>query len=262
MDLARADRLRAIALQKINRGKQDWDCRRRPPPQARAGTRHRACAPGLALCRHTDRDRVVRHVRQDHRAGADDGILPDPDVADDGCVRADERAGADLGMTIAAMPPVPAERDAMKQRGFVADFGGFADDDSAGVVEHHGRADLRGRMDVDAQQTGTCVRQQQRRALTPGAPVMVRDPIRLERMKALGEEEYGAQAIRGGIALHGRPHVRHREAAQFGVIPIGLLDHRQQLRRACPRTRQLIGKQNGQGALKPRLIQKPIHHAL
>jgi len=99
---------------------------------------------------HADDGGVGRHVRENHGAGADAGVLADGDVAEHVGVVPYKDAIAECGVALAVPLAGAAERDALVESDVAADDGGFADDNAGGVIDEEAAAEQRTGMDVDA----------------------------------------------------------------------------------------------------------------
>src|SRR5262249_58982002 len=116
----------------------------------------------------------------------------------------------------------PAEGHALQQGDVRADLGGLADDDTHAVIDEETRAELRGRMDLDARDEPRHVREEAGRDRPAVPPHRVSEPMERQRV----HPGIAEQDLEGGtssrVALTDGPNI----AAQVGEhhsVPPGLV---------------------------------------
>jgi hypothetical protein len=152
-------------------------------------------------------------VLQHHRARGDPAAMPDGDVAQHLGARADQHARADLGMPVAVLLAGAAQRHRMQHRDVVADHRGLADHDGMGMVDHDPLPDPCPGMDVDPEDLRGAHLEIVRHVLALVHPEPARDPMALQRLEALEEQDRLQVAVAGRVALVDRQDVGPRRDA-------------------------------------------------
>src|SRR5690606_36342449 len=107
-----------------------------------------------------------RYLLRHHRVGTDACVVADRDRAENFGAAANQHAVTQRRMALAFIPAGAAERDTVIERDVVANFGGFADDDTGAVIDKKTLTDTRTGMNIDiADQTSD--KGQQARRITP-----------------------------------------------------------------------------------------------
>ncbi len=91
------------------------------------------------------------------------------------------------------------------------------------MVDEDARADPRRRMDVHLEQLGSAALQVEGQGLAPLGPQPVSEPVGLQRLEPLEEQEGLQVALAGRVALEHRAHVRLGAIDDAGVGLMGLL---------------------------------------
>ena len=88
----------------------------------------------------------------------------------------------------------------MKHRHVVFNHRGLSHYDACSMVEHDAAAEARRRMHVHTETRADLALEKRGKGTTVITPQPVRNPLRLQRMKSLEEQECGDQVVAGRIA--------------------------------------------------------------
>ena len=106
---------------------------------------------------------------------------------------------------------------------FIADHGGFADDDGMGVVDHQALADAGVGVDVDAEDLGDPHLEEIGEVMLAVLPEPVRDAVALRGLIALEVEDRLKQAMAGRVAVVDRDEIGAGRLENTGIIGEGLV---------------------------------------
>src|SRR3974390_654330 len=184
---------------------------------------HRARRLGTArLADHlggTARNRHVVWNRIDHhRTRGNARAVPDLDVAEDFCTRADHHAVADFRMTVLMLLAGAAEGNVMQDRHVVVDHRRLADDEPRGMVEEDAAADARGRIDVALENDRRAALQIHRKVLATLAQKPMRQPVRLNGVKTFVIKYRLAETLRCWVTVDGRNYIGAKAFAELRLI--------------------------------------------
>ena len=118
-------------------------------------------------------------------------------------------------MAVAILLAGAAKGHGVQHRDVVADDRGLADDDRMRVVDHDPVAHPRSRMDVDPEDLGRAHLDEIGHVLAALLPEPVADPVALQRLEALEEQQRLQIAMAGRIALEHREDVGPRRDAEL-----------------------------------------------
>ena len=163
--------------------------------------RRRLNRPADRFGGNADHGNRRRHVGNDHAARTDFGVGTDADVAQYRSVRAYHHAVADFRMAVAAFLTRAAERYAVQDGNIVAQHGGFAGNETGGVVEHQPMTETGGRVNIDAEHFRHAVLQEIRQRF---AAVLVKpmvDAVRLNSVETFEIQERQRIFVARGVAF-------------------------------------------------------------
>ncbi len=98
-----------------------------------------------------------------------------------------------------------AEGNLVQHREIVLNHGGLADDHRRRVIEHDALTDPRRGVDVDGELLGDPALQVERQLHALLRPVVMRDAVALQGVKALEVQQWGGVSAGGGITADDRP---------------------------------------------------------
>ena len=210
---------------------------------------------------------VRGHGMEHNGVGADFRARADFDVAEDFRPRANEHAGADLGMAVALLLAGAAKGDGVEDGDVVLDDGGFANDEAGGVVEENATADARGGMDVHREDFGAEALEVEGQLGADGMPKVVGEPVAGERVKAFEIKDGGEEVAAGGVAFLDGEDVGADLAADGGIGAKGFDKKVVKLREEQGVVRELAGEAGADGffkgsALEKNLLEKRCEHRL
>ena len=163
--------------------------------------RRRLNRPADRFGGNADHGNRRRHVGNDHAARTDFGVGTDADVAQYRSVRAYHHAVADFRMAVAAFLARAAERYAVQDGNIVAQHGGFAGDETGGVVEHQPMTETGGGVNIDAEHFRHTVLQEIRQRFAAVLVKPVVDAVRLNGVETFEIQERQRIFVAGGVAF-------------------------------------------------------------
>src|SRR5690606_7191092 len=124
-------------------------------------------------------------------------------------------------MTVAAFLASPAERDIVQDRDIVANRRRLTDNKAGGVIEEDALADPGGRIDIRLEHAGGAALQIERQIAPAAIVEPMRQPMGLDRVKALEIEHRVEKTQAGRVTIIDGLNVDAQDTAP--VLPV--LDH-------------------------------------